>query len=149
MECDGKFWDEDILNDLFSSKDKDLILTVPLSTKDVEDRWFWQLERRGDYTVKSGYRLLQERRVMIGGNPSHGWALIWKLSIPPKVKIFLWRAAADFLPTMLALQGRRVVSTNSCPSCSAAPEDTLHAVFQCSVGLGYFLHVEENPKLNY
>ena len=132
MECDGKFWDEDILNDLFSARDKDLILMVPLSTRDVEDSWFWQLERRGDYTVKSGYRLLQERRVMFGGNPSLGWTLIWKLSISPKVEIFLWRAAADFLPTMLALQRRRVVSTSSYPCCSAALEDTLHAVFQCS-----------------
>ena len=103
MECDGKIWDEDILNDLFSARDKDLILTVPLSTRDVEDSWFRQLERRGDYIVKSTYRLLQEQRVMFGGNPSPGWALIWKLSILPKVKIFLWRAAADFLPTMLAL----------------------------------------------
>ena len=35
-------------------------------------------------------------------------------------------------PTMLALQGRRAVSTSSCPCCSAAPKHTLHAVFQCS-----------------
>ena len=46
-------WDDDILNDI-----KNLILKIPLSISVKSDSWFWIWERRGCYTVKSGYRFL-------------------------------------------------------------------------------------------
>ena len=81
--------------------------------------------------MKSGYRHFVGERRAKGGEDS-GWKLIWKLSVPAKVKNFLWRAGAGLLPTMQALHGRRVVNTSMCPCCRDAIEDTIHTVFRCS-----------------
>ena len=51
-------WDDDILNDIFNDRDKNLILKIPLSISIKPDSWYWIWERRGCYTVKSGYRFL-------------------------------------------------------------------------------------------
>ena len=131
MSMNEKRLDSDILNDLFSARDMDLILKVPLSIREENDGWSSHMERRREYTVKSGYRhLLGERRSQ--GGEDLGWVLIWKLSVQAKVKNFLWRAGAGILPTIQALHGMRIVNTSLCPCCRDAIEDTLHAVFRCS-----------------
>ena len=53
-------WDEDVLNDIFNARDKNLILQIPLSRFIKPDSWYWIWERRGCYTVKSGYRFLSQ-----------------------------------------------------------------------------------------
>ena len=40
-------WDEDILNDIFNDKDKNLILQIPLSRFIKLDSWYWIWERKG------------------------------------------------------------------------------------------------------
>ena len=63
----------------------------------------WRLDKRGQYSVKSGYRHLmtahhvQRSRLLPSGLD---WNVLWKLDIPPKIKHFLWRACLDLLPTM-------------------------------------------------
>ena len=42
-----KRWDSDILNDLFSARDRDLILKVLFSIKEENDGWSWHMESVG------------------------------------------------------------------------------------------------------
>ena len=59
------------------------------------------------------------------------WKKLWSLSIPPKVKIFVWTACAGFLPTMKALYAKHVTQDNIFPSCHKETEDIMHALVTC------------------
>lgn len=52
-------WDSDVIYDLFQSRDAGLIKQIPLPIQDKVDSWFWMLDEKGEYKVKSGYRWMQ------------------------------------------------------------------------------------------
>ncbi|KAK1370734.1 hypothetical protein POM88_036826 [Heracleum sosnowskyi] len=47
MKTDSKEWNEDILTNLFHSRDRDLIMGNPLSYYIKEDCWYWVKEGMG------------------------------------------------------------------------------------------------------
>ena len=59
------------------------------------------------------------------------WSIIWKLSCPAKVKIFIWRTLHGTLPCRVTLANRHLKVSPQCPVCSIGPEDTKHMLFQC------------------
>lgn len=60
-------WDYDLINDIFSDSDANLILFVPLNDTDM-DTWFWSSEKLGAYTVMSAYGLLRRDSMRESGN---------------------------------------------------------------------------------
>ena len=88
----------------------------------------------GTYSVKSGYQVLCELESAEEASASSDeksrsfWRNIWQLRVPNKVKIFLWCACTNALPTKVNLQKRRVVDNSVCNLCQKASEDTFHAV---------------------
>ncbi|XP_030502811.1 uncharacterized protein LOC115717981 [Cannabis sativa] len=98
-------WDEEVLHDLFVQRDINLIRCIPLSPFSVEDYWYWMLETRGDYSVKSAYRALQDSNGRWNTQDNSGfWEMFWNLKLPPKMKIFLWRGLTNCLPTLVSLR---------------------------------------------
>lgn len=95
---------------------------------DVRDAWFWLLDEKGDYTVKSGYRWLQgefedaDRRY---------WNKVWSLKLPGKVTSFLWRVSKACLPTNHALVRKQVYISILCPWCHTETETDVHVLFSC------------------
>ncbi|XP_062104232.1 uncharacterized protein LOC133815403 [Humulus lupulus] len=82
-------WDQDILNDIFNSRDRDIIRLIPFDTNS-EDHWYWRLERLGHYSVKSAHALLQKNKLPVSSAENLAfWKNLWQLDIPPKVKNFL------------------------------------------------------------
>ncbi|KAL0011249.1 hypothetical protein SO802_006357 [Lithocarpus litseifolius] len=61
------------------------------------------------------------------------WAVIWKLRIPNKIKVFAWRACHEILPTVVNLTRRRVIHEDKCSLCTGEPETTIHALWDCAV----------------
>ena len=57
----------------------------------------WKYERKGSYSVKSGYSVLTTNNVndLIGGVHEIVLKYLWALTVPRKVKKFLWRACCD------------------------------------------------------
>ncbi|KAH9656150.1 reverse transcriptase domain-containing protein [Citrus sinensis] len=98
-------WDYEVVADLFDTRDRNLILQIPLSSRRDKDVWYWMADPHGLYTVRSCYRLLNN----YVNAPSSGiWRKIWSLEVPSKVKVFLWRAAQNVLPTTDNLIWKRV-----------------------------------------
>ena len=60
------------------------------------------------------------------------WKYIWLLKVPTKVKIFLWRACNDWIPTMVNLVRRKIAVSPMCPIFNSSPETTAHAPWGCS-----------------
>lgn len=78
----------------FFALEVELILKIPLSPTNVEDKLIWPHVPNGVYIAKSGYRYLVQYKV--GPRPSHQdqaitpnvWRRIWGLLVPNKVKKF-------------------------------------------------------------
>lgn len=52
-----KQWDKVLLSVVYNPRDVNGILCTPILPAGFQDRLIWSLERKGFYTVKSGYRL--------------------------------------------------------------------------------------------
>lgn len=97
----------------------------------------WPRNRDGKYSVKTGYRLLLEldrrsRASSFDVNPPKiFWNWLWRIGIPNKVKVFLWRACSEALPTRKNLQKRKVLNDPTCSFCLIHQEDTVHALWEC------------------
>ena len=91
------------------------------------------------YQVHSGYHLLCELQgnEVASSSDIDGqrkfWKSLWKLNIPNKVKIFLWRACTNSIPTMLNLCKRKIVPSSACNHCHVGEETVLHALWPCEV----------------
>lgn len=99
-------WNRELIYGLFSTWESDVICSVPLPPRKKPDRLFWNATWNGLFTVKSSYYLqLRCRAAERDGEPStvgkdrKFWKYLWALSLPPKVKSFLWRACIGILPT--------------------------------------------------
>jgi len=64
---------------------------------------------------------------------THVWSALWSLGVSNTVKIFLWRACNDMLPTKCNLFRRNIVKDNKCPCCFREMELGLHALWTCLV----------------
>ncbi|KAL9460155.1 hypothetical protein AB3S75_003373 [Citrus x aurantiifolia] len=121
-------WDYDVVTVLFDTRDRNLILQIPLSSRRDKDVWYWMADPHGLYTVRSCYRLLNN----YVNAPSFGiWRKIWNLEVPSKVKVFLWRAAKNVLPTTDNLIWKRVEVMPICSLCNQQKETFVHALVNC------------------
>ena len=57
------------------------------------------------------------------------WNRLWKLSIPPKVLNFVWRASSDILPTWANLARQRVPIDPKCAVFGSSDETVLHILW--------------------
>ncbi|KAM6550661.1 hypothetical protein CsatB_000469 [Cannabis sativa] len=130
---DNHSWDVEVINDLFGERDKNLILSIQLSDHSPLDRWSWNLESSGFFSVKSAYRFLQSTQ----GNwtdlvVTSSWKKLWNLEVPPKVLHFLWRAITGCLPTKVQLTTKHVNVDLFCPFCNNFFETISHVLLECS-----------------
>jgi hypothetical protein len=59
------------------------------------------------------------------------WETIWKLRVPAKVKIFIWRTMQNTIPCRSTLANRHVKVSGQCPICLRRAEDVKHLLFLC------------------
>ena len=142
MDCPinptSRSWDKDVLLGYFAPMEADLILKIPLSPTNVEDKLIWPHVPNGVYIVRFGYRFLVKDKSGPSPSPySYGettsiWIHIWGLLVPNKVKNFLWRACKEALTVKKNLVHRRVIDEDVCCHCNLKAEDGYHALWDCS-----------------
>ncbi|KAK8976633.1 hypothetical protein V6N11_057233 [Hibiscus sabdariffa] len=128
-----KVWKLDILRELFEEDQVERICSIPITRGTYVDDIIWRLEGSGCYTVKSGYRLLQNASPAIASHISGFFTAVWSVELPPKVRIIMWRVANNFLPTYDNLQRRRLVVSNICPFCDSPGETVVHLMRDCAL----------------
>ncbi|KAM6542808.1 hypothetical protein CsatB_007255 [Cannabis sativa] len=135
-------WDTELVRDMFNNRYANLILSIPLSFSASSDFWSWSKESSGLFSVKSAYQLLQDsKNPRTGSNNSGFWHKLWQLKIPPKVRNFLWRAAAGTLPTCVNLRTKHVDIPSLCPVCHASPETVSHILLSCNFATSCWNHI--------
>jgi hypothetical protein len=92
------------------------------------------------FSVRSAYHLEWEhqfgaktRRGDVQGSSQFNpvWEVVWKLRVPSKIQIFLWKSLHGILPGMSILASRHIKVTPQCPICQAGPEYINHLLFKC------------------
>jgi hypothetical protein len=62
----------------------------------------------------------------------HGvWKALWSLEVPNQVKMFMWRAFQNLLPTRANLYKRKIVKDGNCPCCGQEEENVIHVLWTC------------------
>lgn len=87
------------------------VLAMTIPSIPLDDTLVWNYDKPGEYTVKSGYRFITFYRSTLEGAVGSSkettiWKGIWKLVVPPKVRVFVWRLCSGALPTMKGLNRR-------------------------------------------
>ncbi|XP_035544636.1 uncharacterized protein LOC118348020 [Juglans regia] len=132
-----KVWNEGFIKSIFSEEEADLIISIPLSKRDVDDRMIWGPSKKGIFSVKSAYHLEESRSRVSKGESSEQnglgklWKSIWRLNIPGSTKNFLWKAGNNLLATRKNLRSKRIVEDSRCPICLQEEETVMHVLWQC------------------
>jgi len=96
-----------------------------------EDRLVWVSKDTQEYTVRSGYSILNGEYSL---QSSELFKLLWSLSAAPSAIVGAWRILLDRLPTRLNLARRGVQLANSfCPLCQDGVESNDHLFNTCIV----------------
>uniref|UniRef100_A0A8R7PLG1 Reverse transcriptase zinc-binding domain-containing protein n=1 Tax=Triticum urartu TaxID=4572 RepID=A0A8R7PLG1_TRIUA len=63
--------------------------------------------------------------------PNPIWDILWKLKVPSKIKIFIWKALHGTVSGKAVLAARYIPVSLQCPVCSTGLEDICHLLFTC------------------
>ncbi|XP_027062866.2 uncharacterized protein [Coffea arabica] len=103
-------WNWHLVFRIFSSKDAEEILKIPISLAGRANCSYWVAGNNGIYSIKSAYNLFskgehiqqQDRReqgeTSIHGQGEKDWKKMWNLDIKGKLKHFLWKCLNRLLP---------------------------------------------------
>ncbi|KAL6285845.1 hypothetical protein ACE6H2_010235 [Prunus campanulata] len=115
-------------------------MTITLARDGNEgDRLIWPHNKNGGYSVKSGYNLIRGSSFTQHHDRPSGsrsclqdlWKVIWKSTLIPKLKNFMWRMFRGCLPIKDALFRRHLGVAPLCPLCNNEPKTKEHMFLLC------------------
>ncbi|TXG53596.1 hypothetical protein EZV62_018852 [Acer yangbiense] len=125
----------DALGSSFLPDDADAILSQPISSSRISDSLIWHFDKNGVYTIKSGYKVGKALGCQTSSSCNIGvewwWKCLWRLRIPVKIRIFIWKAYHTWLSTLVNLAKHGVPTETRCGVCSKKSETTVHALWSC------------------
>ncbi|KAH9685373.1 reverse transcriptase domain-containing protein [Citrus sinensis] len=128
-------WRADKLEQHFMKEDIEAILKILLPSGKEEDEVLWHFDKKGEYSVKSGYQLVLNQNFPnepeSSNSSSRLWKIPWMLDLPEKVKIFMWRALKNILPTAENLWKRKSLQEPICQMCKLQVETVSHVLVEC------------------
>ena len=116
MRNGSREWDLDLLRDWFEDQDVNLICSIPISHRIIQDACYWLFDNKGVFSVKSCYRFLQGEISQQGAGL---WQKIWKVKVHPKVRNCIWRVCAGCLLTLVNLSFKHVPLNTVCVQCQS------------------------------
>ncbi|KAH9698869.1 putative reverse transcriptase/RNA-dependent DNA polymerase [Citrus sinensis] len=128
-------WKTEVIQHNFLKDDAEEILSIPLPRREMEDNVIWHYDKHGRYYVKSMYQVALKMKFsdLPSWSDSRGnnWGIIWKLNIPEKIKIFIWKVAKNLLSTVENLWKRKIIQEAHCKRCGEGMENIWHALISC------------------
>ncbi|XP_073355407.1 uncharacterized protein [Aegilops tauschii subsp. strangulata] len=136
VDPDTHQWDESLVRDIFIEDEAKIILATPVR-EDYDDFYAWFYDSKGQFSVKSAYKLYVNARDQ--GQPESSnipqnnweWKEIWNLPCQPKIQYFSWRLAHNSLPLKLNMKRRGIDCDTICVCCKRLDEDGAHLFFRC------------------
>jgi hypothetical protein len=147
LSQDNKSWDVDMVRGCLDARVADAILQIPISHFGGSDFATWPHTKLGIYSVKSAYNLARSATFFAAQSVNgkglssdlcveeKHWKALWAIKAPGKMKIVLWRAAHDCLPTGFQLQRRHIPTQDDCIFCGRS-ERVEHLLLFCPFAQG-------------
>lgn len=80
-----------------------LIIQMPTCFMLTRDKLMWSLTANGIYSVRTIYReIMSQFRGLEELKIEGTWGSLWKIQVPPKVKIFFWKPVEIVSQTVLS-----------------------------------------------
>ena len=130
-------WDREKIFDLFAHPTRMEILAIPLPMTTSRDKLLWKENSANMFTVRSAYQVALKLKESVQAEHSRAvtdravWKKIWTLHVPPKVRMFVWRACSNILPTRENLHRRKIKVDPQCEVCCQKTESTGHLLWEC------------------
>ncbi|XP_048494760.1 uncharacterized protein LOC125494913 [Beta vulgaris subsp. vulgaris] len=129
----NKSWKPSIIWNQYSKEDAKEIFAIHIPKAGMEDEIGWSHTKSGNYTVKSGYWLLNGENQQQLSKESN-WKQFWKADYFPKWKLFLWKIFNNALPTADNLLKRNITGVNPiCCLCKIHDETLAHMLRDCQI----------------
>ena len=152
-----KLWDVQKIQNLVHHHDVSKILNIRPSWFGAQDVLFWFPSKSGHYTVKTGYYIqramdkeTRQNQVPLSSQSQLHHKLIskvWKLNLPPKLKIFWWKILHNGLPVADNLRKRGINIYSYCQACGEEIETVQHMLMHYRVAKEIWsLLLEELPE---
>ncbi|KAL5551374.1 hypothetical protein UlMin_001550 [Ulmus minor] len=142
-------WDSSLIRESFHEDEAEAILSLPLPRRTTSDSLLWHYDKSGHYTVRSGYWLANQCRSVPSSSTislNSWWNRFWKLRVPSKIRVFIWKAFYNWIPSSTNLANHGVPTQKRCLICNEADDTTLHALWGCKAldSLKFLLSANDN-----
>ena len=122
---------------MFDAEEVARINSIPVSKLGAPDVLVWHFDNKSVYIVESGYKLLCNNKETSEGSNKRifdgCWSKIWRIKVPTKIQIFLWRIMHDILLVKVNMANRRISINQICTRCELEKEDCSYALRDCLV----------------
>uniref|UniRef100_A0A2N9EM79 Reverse transcriptase zinc-binding domain-containing protein n=1 Tax=Fagus sylvatica TaxID=28930 RepID=A0A2N9EM79_FAGSY len=131
-------WNTNLIEEIFLPFEANLISQIPLRGTHKPDRQVWARTSNGMFSVQSAYQMLvEDLKIKESGTSTTSqrwkvfWKNLWSVKVPQKIKVFMWKACSNILPTCTKLFDRNIVSNFSCSVCGDEAETRDHLFMEC------------------
>ncbi|KAK2646619.1 hypothetical protein Ddye_021814 [Dipteronia dyeriana] len=125
-------WNSELIKNNFLPDDAKCILQIPIGSGNQSDTLLWHYESNGKFSFRSGYwvgrGLISKPGASCPSAVIYWWKNFWKLNISSEIKIFLWRAVHNWIPTNFNIAKRGVKFYGLCYAFQSGMETTLQAL---------------------
>ncbi|KAA3457985.1 reverse transcriptase [Gossypium australe] len=131
-------WNRSLIGNTFLEAEAELILQIPLAMKAHEDLLVWNGELSDEFSVRSSYILLQNcdpTAYALQDIYRGFYNKLWKIDIPLKIKLFIWKISLNYLATRVNMSLRNLTSNSLCPRCGVGEETMNHLFRGCPVSV--------------
>uniref|UniRef100_A0A452XY77 Reverse transcriptase zinc-binding domain-containing protein n=1 Tax=Aegilops tauschii subsp. strangulata TaxID=200361 RepID=A0A452XY77_AEGTS len=137
-------WNVPLLEQVFLPYDTAAIQRIPICTRNFKDFWSWGFEKNGIFSVRSAYRMIvatktrredwldQRAGTSNTAAVEKSWEFLWGVTVPAKIKVFLWRLAQQSIPTE-DVRKHRKMSTNDLCSVCGMQDSWRHSLIECNM----------------
>ena len=152
-----RMWNTEEVYKSFLSLEAREVLKVKPSSFSETDVLAWAFEKHGVYSVRSAYSLLKQEQMektlnttkeASGSEDNHAWSSLWKLEVPPKIRVFWWRVLNNSLPSKSELKRRHVARESHCEMCGGEDESLFHIFFDCPFAKRFWREVKRIMGVN-
>jgi hypothetical protein len=144
IDEDAKWWKTEMIHEIFMEEEARRICSMAISPSTQCDKRVWVGTKNGEYSVRSGYHLNKEQRVSSEGCSSDSsqlsqlWRMVWNFRGPRAIKMFLWKACSNIMPTKESLFKRKITDDPCCPICGVGTETIGHIIWSCTAARGMY-----------
>lgn len=132
-------WKEIEIRDSFCLADAEVILSIPLGSKETKDSILSCLDPKGRFSVKNAYHLAYNLSRAEIESPSNNagtkmlWKKLWSFKVAPKEKMCTWRALQNSLSTQNNIIFKGIDTNPLCFFCRKKAETVDHVLWECKV----------------